>query len=99
MFIVLCCCLLVRVQPLSLAWAGLHDTESLWALFQEPIVEFRLGYCICYLGTSTFSPQQREHVITYEKYDYLNKKENVMSMETKTYMKAYYGNKVRVILA
>ena len=54
----LCCCLLVKVQHLSLAWAGLHDTESLWALFQEPIVEFRLGYPIFYLGTSKFSPQQ-----------------------------------------
>jgi len=43
--------------------------------------------------------RKREHVITYEKHDYLNKKENIMSMETKTYMKAYYGNKVRVILA
>ena len=57
MFIVLCFCLLVRVQALSLAWAGLHDTESLWALFQEPIVEFWLGYPIFYLGTSKFSPQ------------------------------------------
>ena len=53
-----CCCLLVRVQPLSLAWAGLHDTKSLWALFQEPIVEFQFDYPIFYLGTSKFSPQQ-----------------------------------------
>ena len=56
MFIGLYCCLLVRVQSLSLAWAGLHDTESLWTLFQGSIVEFRLGYPIFYLGTSKFSP-------------------------------------------
>ena len=58
MFIVHYFCFLDRVQPLSLAWANLHNTESLWALFQEPIVEFRLGYPIFYLGTSKFSPQQ-----------------------------------------
>ena len=56
MFIGLYCCLLVRVQSLSLAWAGLHDTESLWTLFQGSIVEFRLSYPIFYLGTSKFSP-------------------------------------------
>ena len=49
---------LLGVQPLSLAWAGLHDTKSLWTLFQELIVEFRLSYPIFYLGTSKFSPQQ-----------------------------------------
>ena len=58
MFIGFYCCLLVRVQPLSLVWAGLHDTESLWVLFQESIVEFPLGYPILYLGTSRFSHQQ-----------------------------------------
>ena len=56
MFIRLYCCLLVRVQSLSLAWAGLHDIESLWTLFQGSIVEFRLGYPIFNLGTSKFSP-------------------------------------------
>ena len=61
MFIGLYCCLLVRVQPLSLAWADLHHTNSLWALFQRPIIEFRLDYPIFYLGTSKFSPQ---HIIT-----------------------------------
>ena len=34
--------------------------------------------------------------MTFEKHDYLNTKENIMSTETKTYMKACYGNKVRV---
>ena len=58
MFIVLYCCLLVRVQPLSLAWADLHNTKSLWALFQGLIVKFRLGYPIFYLGLSKFSTQQ-----------------------------------------
>ena len=57
MFIVLCCCLLVKVQPLSLAWVGLHDIESLWVFFQEPIIEFQLGYPIFYLGTSIFYGQ------------------------------------------
>ena len=57
-FIGFYCCLLVKVQPLSLTWAGLHDTENLWALFQGPIVEFRLSYPIFYLRTSKFSPQQ-----------------------------------------
>ena len=57
MFIVLCCCLLVRVQPLSLAWAGLHNTKSLWAFFQEPIADFQLGYPIFYLETSIFYGQ------------------------------------------
>ena len=52
MFIVFYYCLHVRVQPPSLAWAGLHDIKSLWALFLGPIVEFRLGYPISYLGTS-----------------------------------------------
>ena len=52
------CCLLVRVQPLFLAWADLHHTDSLWALIQGPIVEFWLGYPIFYLGTSEFPPQQ-----------------------------------------
>ena len=52
------CCLLVMVQPLSLAWADLHYTNNLWDLFQGPIIEFRLGYPIFYLGTSKFSPQQ-----------------------------------------
>ena len=52
MFIGLYCRLLVRVHPLSLAWANLHHTDSLWALFQGLIVEFRLGYPIFYLGTS-----------------------------------------------
>ena len=56
MFIELYCSLLIRLQPLSLAWADLHHTDSLWALFQEPVVEFRLGYPIFYLGTSKFSP-------------------------------------------
>ena len=56
MFIGLYCCLLVRVQPLSLAWADLHHTDSLWALFQGPIVEFQLGYPIFYLGTSEIFP-------------------------------------------
>ena len=37
--------------------------------------------------------------MTYEKHDYLNTKENIMFMETKTYMKACYGNEVRVIPA
>ena len=48
------CCLLVIVQPPSLAWADLHNDESLWALFQRPIVEFRLGYLIFSLGTLKF---------------------------------------------
>ena len=52
MFIGLYCRLLVRVHPLSLAWANLHHTDSLWALFQGLIVEFRLGYPIFYLGIS-----------------------------------------------
>ena len=56
MFIGLYCCLLVRVQSLSLARADLHHTDSLWALFQGPIVEFRLGYPIFYLGTSKNFP-------------------------------------------
>ena len=50
------CCLLVRVQPLSLAWVDLHHTDSLWALFQGPIVKFRLGYLIFYLGISKSPP-------------------------------------------
>ena len=58
MFIVLYCCLLVMVQLLSLAWADLHNTESLWDLFQGSIIEFLLGYPIYYLGISKFSPQQ-----------------------------------------
>ena len=56
MFIILYCCLLVRVQPLFLAWANLYHTDSLWALFQGSIVEFWLGYPIFYLGTSEISP-------------------------------------------
>ena len=56
MFIELYFCLLVRVQPSSLALADLHNTESLWALFQGPIVEFRLDYPIFYLGTSKIFP-------------------------------------------
>ena len=56
MFIRLYCCLFVRVQPLCLAWADLHHTDSLWALFQGLIVEFRLGYPIFYLGTSEIFP-------------------------------------------
>ena len=63
MFIGLYCCLLVRVQSLSLTWAGLHNTKSLWALFQWPIVDFWLGYPIFYLGTSKFSPQQHVKLI------------------------------------
>ena len=39
-------------------WSALHNTESLWALFQGLIVEFQLGYPIFYLGTSKFSLQQ-----------------------------------------
>ena len=50
------CCLLVRVQPLSLAWVDLHYTDSHWASFQGPIIEFRLGYPIFYLGTSEIFP-------------------------------------------
>ena len=38
--------------------SALHNTESLWALFQGLIVEFQLGYPIFYLGTSKFSLQQ-----------------------------------------
>ena len=56
MFIVLYCCLLVRMQPPSLTWAGLHDTKSLWALFLGSIVEFWVGYSIFYLGTSKIFP-------------------------------------------
>ena len=56
MFIMLYCCLLVRVQPLFLAWANLHHTDSLWALFEGPIVESRLGYPIFYLGIIRNSP-------------------------------------------
>ena len=56
MFIGLYCCLLVRMQPLSLAWADLHHTDSLWTLFQGPIVEFWLDYLIFYLGTSEIFP-------------------------------------------
>ena len=56
MFIGLYCCLLARVQPLSLAWADLHHTDSLWTLFQGPIVEFWLDYLIFYLGTSEIFP-------------------------------------------
>ena len=52
MFIGLYCCLLVRVQPLSLAWVDLYHTDSLWALFRGLIVEFQVGYPIFYLGTS-----------------------------------------------
>ena len=62
MFIGLYCCLLVRVQPLSLAWADLHHIDSLWALFQGPIVEFRLGCPIFYLGISEISPPTLAHV-------------------------------------
>ena len=58
MFIVLYYCLLIRVQPLSLAWADLHNTESFWALFQGLIVKFQLGYTIFYLGLLNFSTQQ-----------------------------------------
>ena len=58
MFIGLYCCLFVMMQSLSLAWADLHHTDSLWALFQGPIVEFQLGYPIFYLGTNFFFPQQ-----------------------------------------
>ena len=57
MFIMLYCCLLVRVQSLSLAWADFHHTDSFWALFQRPIIEFQLGYPIFYLGSSKFSSQ------------------------------------------
>ena len=56
MFIRLYCCLPVRVQPLSLAWVDLHHTDSLWALFQGPIVEFQLDYPIFYLGTLEIFP-------------------------------------------
>ena len=56
MFIGPYCCLLVRVQPLSFAWVDLHHTDNLWALFQRPVVEFRLGYPIFYLGTSEIFP-------------------------------------------
>ena len=31
------------------------------ALFQGPIIEFRLGYSIFYLGTSKFSPQHKSN--------------------------------------
>jgi len=44
-----------------------------------------------------FFENKRKHVITYEKNDYLNTKESIISMETKTHMKACYENKVRVI--
>ena len=54
-FIGLYCCLLIRVQPLSLAWVGLHNTENLWALFQGYIVEFWLDYPIFYLRTSKYT--------------------------------------------
>ena len=56
MFIGQYCCLLIRVQPLSLAWADLHHIDSLWVLFQGPIVEFQLDYPIFYLGTSEIFP-------------------------------------------
>ena len=56
MFIGLYYCLLVTVQPLSLAWLDLHHTDSLWASFQGSVFEFRLGYPIFYLGTSEISP-------------------------------------------
>ena len=56
MFIGLYCCLLVRVQPLSLTWADLHHTDSLWDLFQRPMFEVRLGYPIFYLGTLELFP-------------------------------------------
>ena len=49
-----------------LAWADLHDTESLWALFQGPIVEFRLGYPIFYLRASKFYP--RHYVSSCNKF-------------------------------
>ena len=63
MFIGLYCCLLVKMQPLSLAWADLHYTDSLWALFQEPIVEFQLDYPIFYLGTLEIFPPNKENMI------------------------------------
>ena len=45
-----------------------------------------------------FFEKERKHVvITYEKHDYLNTKESIISMEIKTHMKACYENKVRVI--
>ena len=56
MFIGLYCCLLVMVQPLSLAWEDLHHTDSLWALFQGSIIEFWLGNPIFYLGTLEIFP-------------------------------------------
>ena len=62
------CCLLVRVQPLSLAWADLHHIDSLWALFQGPIVEFRLGYPIFYLGTSKIFPLTTNNLMYGSKY-------------------------------
>ena len=65
MFIGLYCCLLVRVRPLSLAWADLHHTDSLGALFQGSIIEFRLGYPIFYLGTSEIFPPT---LIEFENY-------------------------------
>ena len=71
-FIGLYCCLLVKMQPLSLAWVGLHDIESLWALFQGPIVEFRLDYLIFYLSTSKFYPQQRSCPF----HPYVNRRKN-----------------------
>ena len=60
------CCLLVMVQPLSLAWADLHYTNNLWDLFQGPIIEFRLGYPIFYLRTSKFSPQHKAQTPIYK---------------------------------
>ena len=69
MFIELYCFLLVRVQHLSLTWVDWHHTDSLWALFQRSIIEFRFGYPIFYLGTSgnfppnTMQPEEvRSHV-------------------------------------
>ena len=47
-------------------WSVLHKTESLWALFQGLIVEFRLGYPIFYLRTSKFYP--RHYVSSCNKF-------------------------------
>ena len=59
MFIMLYCCLLVRVQPLSLAWADLHHTNSLWALFQGPSLSFGLATLYSIWGHQKFSPKQQ----------------------------------------
>ena len=89
------------MQPLSLTWADLHHIDSLWALFQGPIVEFRLRYPIFYLGTSEIFPPTKVIVEKSLRLDFSatnNEAEYEVLMMGMTMVQRIGGKSVKVFL-